>query len=89
MASFCVFMQAAADQTFVVDAGPLIVRNIDIDDFRRYWTGHTVIVDTERNRWANLSTAAILGLCVPLSAYTIARFVYSRQHRTVISHNTL
>jgi len=74
-ATFCVFVHSTDSDVYLVDAGPLMVRRLPIDDFRRYWTGYAVYGDVSHAGSFHLLGWALSGLGLPLSGYAIISFV--------------
>ncbi|WP_197996448.1 cysteine peptidase family C39 domain-containing protein [Gimesia panareensis] len=78
--SFCIFVQASDADVHLVEAGPLIVRTMSIDDFRRYWTGYAVFGNVPDSNYAVLFGWALFGFGLPLSGYVIIIYgIYGRQ----------
>ncbi|WP_198000193.1 cysteine peptidase family C39 domain-containing protein [Gimesia alba] len=75
--SFCVFVQSSDADVHLVEAGPLLVRTMSIDDFRRYWTGYAVFGKVPESHYGDLCGWALFGFGLPLSGYLI--IIYGRQ----------
>lgn len=70
-ASFYIFLQAIDSEVYLAAAGPLTVRTVSVDDFRRYWTGYAVFCDAADAHQRDLLVWALFGLGVPLSGYGV------------------
>lgn len=75
--SFCIFVQANGTDVHLVEAGPLTVRTMSVDDFRRYWTGYAVFGNVADRHYGDLFGWALFGVGLPFSGYVIV--IYGRQ----------
>ena len=79
--SFCVFIQASESDVHLVEAGPLMVRTMSVDNFRRYWTGYAIfgkVADTDAP-YRDWLVWALLGISLPLFSYRL--FMYFCRRR--------
>jgi hypothetical protein len=77
--SFCIFVQANDADVHLVEAGPLTVRTISVDDFRGYWTGHAVLGNATNTHLGDLLGWALLGSGLPLSGYGLYTYACRRR----------
>ncbi len=81
--SFCVFVQANESDVHLVEAGPLIVRTMSVDNFRRYWTGYAVLGNVADTHYRDLSGWALFGIGLPLSGYGLYTYVCRRRRLSI------
>jgi predicted double-glycine peptidase len=78
-ASFCVFLKSYESDVYLVAAGPLMVREVSVDEFRRYWTGYAVFCDIGCDaQQRGLLAWALFYFGVPLFGYRIFAYLRSR-----------
>ncbi len=68
-ASFCVFVHTVGSEVYVVEAGPLLVRAMSVDDFRRYWTGHAVYGEIASRTRGNSLIGIPIGVGLPFICF--------------------
>jgi hypothetical protein len=69
--TFCVLVQVSGSEVYLVEAGPLILRTLSVDEFRRYWTGYAVFGDVADTAYSELLGAALLGAGSPVAVYAM------------------
>jgi len=71
--TFCVFLRAIGREVYLVEAGPLIVRVLTVDDFRIHWTGHAVFGGVRGAPWRFTVVWIFLGVGLPLCSLEVYR----------------